>query len=178
MNLGISNTQGTTWKRIKTQHIAAAASVGLAVAAAVGGLSLRDSGPAPSNPVSPVSVSRPAPLLETLVYIVGNQAEATELQQAFVSAALESDAGVTRQVMVVDSSQAEADLTSLQAELMGANAGVTIVDLRPGVQAIGIEKPASVPEYQWTSQFQEQSHPQIFVSEYQYTSQFQEQSHP
>jgi hypothetical protein len=120
MNLGISNTHSTSWKRFKAQQIAAAASVGLAVAAAVGGLTLRDSNPAPSSPraAAPASIARQAPLPETYVYIVGSQAEAAELTSGIANASEEAVDGASRQVFVVDSLKAEHDLLTMHGELV------------------------------------------------------------
>ena len=144
MNLGIGNAQSATWKRIKTQHIAAAASVGLAVAAAVGGLTLRDSTSSTSpSPVSPASITRPAPQPETFLYVVGSQAEAIELQDSFATAALESGVDIQRYIFVADSPEAEAALQVMQAELMQAGPGAaTVADLRFGGPVQGIGSPA------------------------------------
>jgi hypothetical protein len=135
MNLGISNTHSTNWKRFKAQQIAAAASVGLAVAAAVGGLTLRDSNPAPGpRSASPASIARQAPLPETFVYVVGSQAEAAELTSGIANASEETGSTANRQVFIVDSLKAEADLVTMQGELAlaGTAENVRIVDLRGG----------------------------------------------
>jgi hypothetical protein len=136
VNLGISNSNSATWKRFKVQQIAAAASVGLAVAAAVGGLTLRDSNPAPSSPraASPASIARQAPLPETFVYVVGSQAEAAELTSGIANASEETGSTANRQVFIVDSLKAEADLVTMQGELAlaGTADSVRIVDLRGG----------------------------------------------
>jgi hypothetical protein len=133
MNLGISNTHSTSWKRFKAQQIAAAASVGLAVAAAIGGLTLRDN-PAPSSPraAAPAPIARQAPLPETFVYVVGSQAEAAELTNGIANASEEAVDGASRQIFVVDSLKAEGDLLTMQGELVlaGTAENVRFVDLR------------------------------------------------
>ena len=136
MNLGISNTQSTNWKRIKTQHVIAAAGVALAVSALIGGISLRESNPAPSSPraAAPASIARQAPLPETFVYIVGSQAEAAELTSGIANASEEAVDSASRQVFVADSPEAEANLLTMQGEIVlaGTADAVRIVDLRGG----------------------------------------------
>ena len=136
MNLGISNSQVSTWKRIKTQHLIAAAGVALAVSVVIGGVSLRDGKSTPAAPrsVAPASIARQAPLPETFVYIVGSQAEAAELTSGIANASEEVVDSTSRQVFVVDSLKAEADLATMQGELFLAGTAdtVRIVDLRGG----------------------------------------------
>jgi len=162
MNLGIS-TQGNTWKRIKNQHIIAAAGVALAVSAVIGGVAIRDSGSSSSAPRSaaPASVSQPAPQPQTFVYVVGSQAEAIELQNAFTGAALESGVDTYRHVMVVDSAETEEGLQIMQGELLQAGTAdsVTIVDLRPGAPAAQAFSSRSDVLVDSAYQVQEQSHP-------------------
>ncbi len=142
MNLGISNTQVSTWKRIKTQHIVAAAGVALAVSALVGGLAIRDSGSSSSSfrAAGQASVSQPAPQPQTFVYVVGSQAEAGELQNAFSGAELESGVDIYRIVIVVDSAEVEAGLQIMQGELVQAGGSnfVSMVDLRAAAPATDV----------------------------------------
>ena len=58
MNLGISNTQFGTWKRIKAQHIAAAAGVALAVSAVIGRPCVTPSRNDSSKPPAPARSGR------------------------------------------------------------------------------------------------------------------------
>jgi hypothetical protein len=143
MNLGISNAQVGTWKRIKTQHIIAAAGVALAVSAVIGGVSLRQSNSSPATPrsSSPASISRTAPLPQSFVYVVGSQAEAAELSSGIANASEEAVDSASRQVFVADSPEAEASLLTMQGELAlaGTAQSVRFIDLRSG---------ASVPAFE------------------------------
>jgi hypothetical protein len=136
MNLGISNTQSINWKRIKAQHVIAAAGVALAVSAVIGGVSLRQSNSSPATPrsASPASIARQAPLPETFVYIVGSQAEAAELTSGIANASEEAVDSASRQVFVADSPEADANLVTMLGELMAAGTAenVRFVDLRGG----------------------------------------------
>jgi hypothetical protein len=179
MNLGISSTQVSTWKRIKSQHLIAAAGIALAVSVTVAGVSIRDGSRSPSGPrVAPPAASqqqsRPA---ETLLYIVGSQADATSLYAAFNEAAsLENDDAV-RHVVVAGPGLGQAELYTLEGELYSALlAGVTIIDLRA--------PPADIRPATTTSgtsltgmNVQEQSHP-AFAFPSQDDMNVQEQSHP
>jgi hypothetical protein len=137
MNLNI-NPQSNTWKRIKTQHIAVAAAAALAASAFIGGVAVQDRTSSPRTPsqqvVNPtglrLEVVRNVPP-GLLLYVVGSEAEAAALQASFSSAAQESETAVTRDIMVVDSSEDEGNLQIAQAEaLSGGGISTTFVDLR------------------------------------------------
>ena len=151
MNLEISNAQAGTWKRIKAQHIIAAAGVALAVSAVIGGVTIRNDNSAPSAPsvASPASISRPAPLPETFVYVVGSQAEAAELSSGIANASQEAVDSASRHVFVADSPEAEASLLTMQGELdqAGTAQSVRFIDLRSGASVPAFEsRPADYVE--------------------------------
>jgi len=136
MNLGISNGYNSTWKRLKTQHIAVAAAGALAVSALIGGVAIQEQSAAPSTPSQQTARSVPAFDVagipsQVLVYVVGSEAEASALRASFVSAAYESEENVLRDVMVVDSPQGEAGLQIMQGEIHTAGVtDTTVIDLR------------------------------------------------
>jgi hypothetical protein len=132
MNLGITNSQASTWKRIKTQHIATAASAALLVSALVGGISFRnENSPGVSRAGSPVAASQPAQP-QSFLYVVGSQAEADALLQGIATGGLDAGDSAYRNVMVVDTPAAAQDLRIMQGELelSGQANAVTVVDLR------------------------------------------------
>jgi hypothetical protein len=134
MNLGISNTQVSAWKRIKTQHIAAAAGVALVVSALVAGFSLRNDSATPGAPqaTAPSTINQPSPQPQSFVYVVGGQAEAEALVPGLATSAQERGDGAYASIMVVDSLAAERDLQIMlgELELSGQAGAVTVVDLR------------------------------------------------
>ena len=137
MNLGISNGYNSTWKRLKTQHIALAAVAALAASALIGGVAIQDQSSAPGTQSQ--QTARPVPAFDVagspsqvLVYVVGSEAEASALRASFVSAAYESEENVLRDVIVVDSPEGEAGLQIMQGEVLTAGiTETTILDLRP-----------------------------------------------
>jgi len=136
MNLGISNGYNSTWKRLKTQHIAVAAAGALAVSALIGGVAIQEQSAAPSTPSQ--QTARPVPAFDVagsvsqaLIYVVGSEAEASALRASFVNADYETEANVLRDVIVVNSPEGEAGLQAVQGELLSAGlAGPTLIDLR------------------------------------------------
>jgi hypothetical protein len=138
MNLGISNSQVSTWKRIKTHHIAVAAGVALAVSAVVSGASIiKDTGSSPAPRASVPASFRSVPQPQTFIYVVAGQAEATQLEQGLATASLESGSEFNHTVVVADPQNEAAMMGDL---MLAANTStVTVIDLRggPAVQAIG-----------------------------------------
>jgi hypothetical protein len=134
---GISNGYNSTWKRLKTQHIAVAAAGALAFSALIGGVAIQEQTSAPSAPSQ--QAARPAPSFDVagspaqvLVYVVGSEAEASALRDSFVGAAYETEDNVLRDVIVVNSPEGEAGLQIMQGELQtaGVTDTTTVLDLR------------------------------------------------
>jgi hypothetical protein len=133
---GISNGYNSTWKRLNTQHIAVAAAGALAFSALIGGVAIQEQGSAPSTPSQ--QAARPVPAFDVagipsqvLVYVVGSEAEASQLRASFVNADYETEANVLREVIVVHSPEGEAELQIMQGELQTAGVtDTTVVDLR------------------------------------------------
>ena len=136
MNLGINNGYNSTWKRLKTQHIAVAAAGALAVSALIGGVAIQEQSSAPSTPSQ--QAARPVPAFDVagspsqaLIYVVGSEAEASQLRASFISADYETEANVLRDVIVVNSPEGEAGLQIMQGELQTAGVmDTTVLDLR------------------------------------------------
>jgi hypothetical protein len=133
---GISNGYNSTWKRLKTQHIAVAAAGALAFSALIGGVAIQEQSSAPSTPSQQTARSVPAfdiagSPAQALIYVVGSEAEASALRASFVNADYETEANILRDVIVVDSPEGEAGLQIMQGDLAAAaHTNTTVVDLR------------------------------------------------
>jgi hypothetical protein len=137
MNLEISNSRNSTWKRLKVQYIAVAAAGALAVSTLIGGVAIREQ-TAPSSTPSQPQVSPRLSLddvrntpAQAFIYVVDSAARAEELEFAIAGAAIEDVSGDHREVLLVDSPQDEAELQIRQGELLSVSGtGTTLIDLR------------------------------------------------
>jgi hypothetical protein len=136
VNLGVINGHNSTWKRIGIQNIALTVAAALATSALVTGVSIQEQGAtrstsAPETVRSIPSFDVAGKSWQVLVYIVGSEAEAWELQSSLASAVSESEATTLREVIVVESSEDKVELQIRQVELLSAlNTDTTLLDLR------------------------------------------------
>jgi len=137
MSLGISSSSNRTWKRIRISRIALAVAATLAAGALVSGVAVKENALAPSTSPAPsrsetVSlddvVNQPSRMF---IYVVGSKAEADRLEMAIASAAIEDTSGNHHQIVLVETSQDEAGLQTIQEALHTDGTGRTkLVDLR------------------------------------------------
>jgi len=137
MSLGISSSYNRTWKRIRISHIALAAAAALAAGALISGVAVKENALARSTSQAPsrsetVSlddvVNKPSRMV---IYVVGSKAEAGGLEVAIASAAIEDTSGNHHQVVLVETSQDEAGLQTIQEALHSdGTGGTTLIDLR------------------------------------------------
>ena len=137
MSLEASSSYNRTWKRIRTSHIALAAAAALAAGALIGGVAVKENALAPSTSPAPSRsetfrlddvVNQPSRLF---IYVVDSKAEADRLEMAIASGAIEDTSGNHHQVVLIETSQDEAGLQTIQEALQADGTGGTaLVDLR------------------------------------------------